>query len=190
MAYHDDVDIYEQVARELESGDLIKGLWLKCLADSGGDKQLAEAVYVKARAFQLKEEAEAERDRKERESASEHMSKVDRDRMHADALAENEKALDESEKRRAQYEADLQGRRRIEVERVSQAISGLSARERAFAEIFHFPATVLRQKCRELARRFESPQEYSRYRKRVLLACCTIPLACVTLAWLFYLVIR
>ncbi|MDA3961915.1 MAG: hypothetical protein PF961_14085 [Planctomycetota bacterium] len=90
MAYHDDVDIYEQVARELESGDLIKGLWLKCLSDSGGDKQLAEAVYVKARAFQLKEEAEAEaeRDRKERESASEHMSNVDRDRMHADALAD------------------------------------------------------------------------------------------------------
>lgn len=50
--------LYELVAEELENGDKVKGLWLKALADSGGDEAKSMAKYVKLRVKSLADDQE------------------------------------------------------------------------------------------------------------------------------------
>ena len=49
-----DEAVYEQVAREIDSGDLRPGLWVKALAAANGDEQKAKAEYVRLRAAQIR----------------------------------------------------------------------------------------------------------------------------------------
>lgn len=45
---------YDQVAQELESGQVRAGLWAKAFADASGDTSRARARYIKLRAASLK----------------------------------------------------------------------------------------------------------------------------------------
>ncbi|MDA3960664.1 MAG: hypothetical protein PF961_07725 [Planctomycetota bacterium] len=65
MNNEEDIALYDQVATEVQSGNLAKGLWLKCLSENNGNKTAAEAAYVKQRVKQLGEEANKERDKQE-----------------------------------------------------------------------------------------------------------------------------
>jgi len=49
----DDEHIYEQVAAELKGGNRDEGLWTKCFAECDGDKNKAEAQYLKTRVERL-----------------------------------------------------------------------------------------------------------------------------------------
>lgn len=61
----DDEVFYEIAADEIEAGELRRGLWLKCLAESDGNDQKARAAYIRIRVEELRGE-EAERQRKAR----------------------------------------------------------------------------------------------------------------------------
>lgn len=70
----DEDKIYEQVMLEIEEDKKVKSTWAKALAQSEGDKNKAEALYIKSRVetiqneqnkiLKLKEEQEQERQRK------------------------------------------------------------------------------------------------------------------------------
>lgn len=51
----DDEMLYEFVLDEIERGTVIKGLWGKAQADSGGDKSNAESIYLKYRVQSIKD---------------------------------------------------------------------------------------------------------------------------------------
>ncbi|KAF1081979.1 MAG: hypothetical protein GQF41_1619 [Candidatus Rifleibacterium amylolyticum] len=51
---------YQAAFEEIENGITNKGLWAKCFAEADGDKNKAEAKYVKARASQLESLAESD----------------------------------------------------------------------------------------------------------------------------------
>jgi hypothetical protein len=53
--------LYGLVASELENGFKEKGLWLKALAESGGDESRAISKYVKLRVQSLADESELRR---------------------------------------------------------------------------------------------------------------------------------
>ena len=51
-----DREIYNQVAQELYAGKIDSGLWTKAYSNTGGEKQKAEALYIKYRACVLQDE--------------------------------------------------------------------------------------------------------------------------------------
>ena len=55
-----DDHFYDQVAIEIASGALNRGLWLRVFAEASGDKELAQAKYVQLRVSQLKQMNEVE----------------------------------------------------------------------------------------------------------------------------------
>lgn len=48
--------LFLQVHDELENGTINKGLWMKALANSGGDESLAKTKYIKLRMQSFKDE--------------------------------------------------------------------------------------------------------------------------------------
>ena len=48
--------LFLQVHDELENGTINKGLWMKALANSGGDESLAKTKYIKFRMQSFKDE--------------------------------------------------------------------------------------------------------------------------------------
>jgi len=48
---------YEQVSKELEEGKIRQGLWTKALAESNGDKNRTESLYIRYRVQSLLDEA-------------------------------------------------------------------------------------------------------------------------------------
>lgn len=49
--------LYAEALREIEAGTRRDGLWAKALAESGGNQDLANAVYIKLRVRALRDEA-------------------------------------------------------------------------------------------------------------------------------------
>ena len=68
-----DKKLYEQVARELQHGPPLPGLWLEAYSEAGGDEAKARALYIRYRVQQLREETVAEHkgQRREAERAAE-----------------------------------------------------------------------------------------------------------------------
>jgi len=56
--------IYDKIAKEIEEGDIQKGLWTKAKAQSGGDDSQIESKYIQLRFNQLKEKSIADHDAK------------------------------------------------------------------------------------------------------------------------------
>lgn len=57
--------LYEQVAEEIESDHLVRGVWIRAFAEADGDENRAKAIYIKTRVAQLLEQGRervAERD--------------------------------------------------------------------------------------------------------------------------------
>ena len=52
-----DDHLYEQVANEIDAGQLDRALWTKSFSKSGGDEQRTKARYIKERVSRLKDEA-------------------------------------------------------------------------------------------------------------------------------------
>ena len=50
-----EVQLYEVVAEELENNQQSKGLWAKAIADSAGDHEKIEALYIKSRVQMIKD---------------------------------------------------------------------------------------------------------------------------------------
>jgi hypothetical protein len=63
----DEVELYEQVAEELEREYQVKGLWVKALSETENDSEKAKALYIKLRVAMLKEE-QASAEQLERDS--------------------------------------------------------------------------------------------------------------------------
>jgi hypothetical protein len=51
-----EVQLYELVAKEIENNQQSKGLWAKAFADTKGDFEKAEALYIKLRVQMIKDE--------------------------------------------------------------------------------------------------------------------------------------
>ena len=51
-------DYYEQVAEEIERKKLDNGLWVRSMAESGGDKEKTESLYIKYRVQKLQNNSE------------------------------------------------------------------------------------------------------------------------------------
>lgn len=49
----DEARIYTDIAVELESGNIDKGLWIRLFAESGGDENQTKVLYIKRRSAQL-----------------------------------------------------------------------------------------------------------------------------------------
>ena len=47
-------DIYDLIGKEIEEKNLKRGIWTKAIAESNGDKEKAEAIYIRLRFEQLK----------------------------------------------------------------------------------------------------------------------------------------
>lgn len=64
--------LYEQIAQEIESNAVDKGIWTKAFAQSGGDDKLTRVAYIKARFEKLMaaENAKLEALQREREEAA------------------------------------------------------------------------------------------------------------------------
>ena len=63
-----DSKFYEQVARELQDGPPIPGLWTQAFAETSGDEAKARALYIQYRVQQLRSEAVAAKKRQKYEA--------------------------------------------------------------------------------------------------------------------------
>ena len=52
--------LYEQVANEIQAGDIKQGLWLKANVEADGSEQKAKSIYAKLRVSQLIRDYEAQ----------------------------------------------------------------------------------------------------------------------------------
>lgn len=59
LASHSDDALFEQVALELDSGQMAKALWTRAFAEADGDENRARAIYIRLRIARLQEEAAA-----------------------------------------------------------------------------------------------------------------------------------
>jgi hypothetical protein len=55
-AYDYENALYAQVADEIETGKITKGLWAKAIATASGDKSTIEANYIKLRVQNIRDE--------------------------------------------------------------------------------------------------------------------------------------
>jgi len=80
---HADKIFYEIAGAEIESGNLDKGLMVKAISKSGGDKKNAELLYLEWRIELLKEQAveSAEKNELERIKAKEKVTKIKKHKM-------------------------------------------------------------------------------------------------------------
>jgi hypothetical protein len=109
---HADKIFYEMAGSEIESGQIDKGLMVKAISKSGGDKKKAELIYLEWRIELLKEQAVEDAERAERKRAE------DARRAELKKVADDAKAVEEAriltEKRVAER---LERERKKEVER-------------------------------------------------------------------------
>ena len=109
---HADKIFYEMAGAEIESGHIDKGLMVKAISKSGGDKKKAELVYLEWRIELLKEQAIGDVERAERKRVEDE----------AKAVEDEAKAVEEAriltEKRVVErLERELERERIEEVER-------------------------------------------------------------------------
>jgi len=64
--------LWEQVADEIDKGELRKGLWLKAKSEGAGDKNKAESIYIKLRMQSLIDEAVLNEEARQYEAAKKH----------------------------------------------------------------------------------------------------------------------
>lgn len=79
-----DIELYEQVWEELDSGEKDKGLWAKAFAESGGANEKTKAIYIDLRVQQLeiqREEKLAELLRKKEQPKAEKKERERKERM-------------------------------------------------------------------------------------------------------------
>jgi hypothetical protein len=60
----------EQVAEELERGELHQGLWMIALTEADGDVRAAQPMYVRMRIATLKEESEQQKRQEEQQQVA------------------------------------------------------------------------------------------------------------------------
>lgn len=82
MSLAGDEHLYAQIAEEMESGNLDKGIWTKALAQNEFDDAKAKADYVEVRVAQLKE-ALAVQAEEEATRAAEERAETERSREEA-----------------------------------------------------------------------------------------------------------
>jgi hypothetical protein len=88
---HADKIFYEMAGAEIESGQIDKGLMVKAISKSGGDKKKAELIYLEWRIELLKEQAVEDAERAERKRAE------DARRAELKKVADDAKAAEEAE---------------------------------------------------------------------------------------------
>ena len=78
---HADKIFYEMAGAEIESGHIDKGLMVKAISKSGGDKKKAELVYLEWRIELLKEQAIGDVERAERKRVEDEAKAVEEARI-------------------------------------------------------------------------------------------------------------
>lgn len=48
--------IYDEIAKEIKAGKIAPGLWVRVLAESNGDRERAQGLYIQRRYQQLKKQ--------------------------------------------------------------------------------------------------------------------------------------
>jgi hypothetical protein len=74
---HADKIFYEMAGAEIESGQIDKGLMVKAISKSGGDKKKAEIIYLEWRVELLKEQAIGDAERAERKKVADEAKAVE-----------------------------------------------------------------------------------------------------------------
>ena len=97
---HADKIFYEMAGSEIESGQIDKGLMVKAISKSGGDKKKAELIYLDWRIELLKEQAVEDAERQEMERVQE------KARVEKEAQIKKEKDHEEYLKRREREERE------------------------------------------------------------------------------------
>jgi hypothetical protein len=102
---HADKIFYEIAGAEIESGNIDRGLMVKAISKSGGDKKKAELIYLEWRIELLKEQAVeiAEKNELERIIAKEKAEMEAEDQLRKRALEKEKRDFAESEKKYNNY---------------------------------------------------------------------------------------
>lgn len=72
----DDIYYYNIVAKELKTGQINQGLWLKCLTEESGDDKSAKLKYVQYRIEQLKSKDKLDDYREKKRRQREELAKI------------------------------------------------------------------------------------------------------------------
>lgn len=86
--------IYDKIAKEIEDGDIQKGLWTRAKAQSNGDENQVESIYIKLRFDQLKEKSVAQYDEKVKQE------QVQRQKEEAERVKREAEIKDEEKKKK------------------------------------------------------------------------------------------
>ena len=89
---HDDEKFYEQVASELETGNIKKGLWLKAETEADGNQFKTKQLYTKWRISQLTTEVDEANQSKAREELTGTEAQARQERNAAQDLLKREEA--------------------------------------------------------------------------------------------------
>lgn len=69
---------YNQVAQEIKNKEINEALWTKALSESGNDKKFAEALYIKFRVQNLKDQYDFSKEKEELDRRSLDKKKLDK----------------------------------------------------------------------------------------------------------------
>lgn len=73
---------YDEVAKELETDNLVPGVWTRAFAEADGDENRAKATYIKVRVGQLSKEAEEQKRVAEKKRVLEEKQFEEADKSH------------------------------------------------------------------------------------------------------------
>ena len=121
-------DLFEKAYDELQNDELIKGVWARALSESDGDEKKAEALYLKLRVQQIKDEKHLSAQKKKAQKKKE----LEEDK----ARAEREFRKDAEAARLNRLE---QERQQLEMERLEEErLDALPERSFSFMNVVYF----------------------------------------------------
>ena len=132
-----DDDLFEQAYDELQNDELIKSVWARALSESDGDEKKAEALYLKLRVQQIKDEKHVSAQKKQAKKKAQQKKKLEEDK----ARAEREFMRDAEAARLNRLE---QERQQLEMERLEEErLDALPERSFSFMNIVYFIIIVV-----------------------------------------------
>ena len=117
-----DDQLYDIVAKEIRSGTLVDGLYTRAFAEANGDKDKAQAKYIKLRVAQLRQEAKVRAEKQEAKAKAEQIAK-------SDALRRFDQMLKAEQKAKLKADQDAAAKRAKSVNRLHSINSEYNTKE-------------------------------------------------------------
>ena len=114
---NDELDYYDQVWAELETGAKNRGLWARCYAEADGDPEKARARYLKARVAQLVENDDSRHQEQMVRIREQRSAEAEEKRKQQAIAEENARALKEKQTREEAERLRLEKEKRRKEER-------------------------------------------------------------------------